>query len=234
MSVEDVSRPRPRLVETWFPYVELSRLVAADRRLRDPVYGVHRWFARRPATLVRALLLCADLPGAAAEGTFWERHGSSNPWLSGVTVYDPFLGGGTSLVEAARMGASVAGRDVDPLAVALANTELHPQVAGAAATAAQSLIDHLRDQLGELFGAADAEWTPLHWFWLRRVTCPHCAEEGLLYRDLILARSTGRRGSVVRAADISAFCPDCLAVHSLAGIWPVRRQRVSSPALTVV
>lgn len=217
MAVQETSRLLPRLVETRFPYVEVSRLVAADRRLRDPVYGVHRWFARRPATLVRALLLGADLPGTASEETFWERHGSSQPWLSGVTVYDPFLGGGTSLVEAARMGASVAGRDVDPLAVALATTELHPQIAEAAATAAQSLIDYLRDELGRLYSADDAEWTALHWFWLRRVTCPHCAEEGLLYRDLILARSAGRRGSVVRAAEVSAFCPDCLAVHSLTG-----------------
>jgi len=215
--VLETSRSSPRLVETWFPYVEMSKLVAADRRLRDPVYGVHRWFARRPATLVRALLLGADLPATASEETFWERHGSSQRWLSGVNVYDPFLGGGTSLVEAARMGADVAGRDVDPLAVALGSTELHPEVAEAAATQAESLIDHLRDQVGGLYASDDAEWIPLHWFWLRRVTCTHCAEEGLLYRDLILARSAGRQGSVVRAAEVSAFCPDCLRVHSLAG-----------------
>lgn len=237
MSVEETSLLVPRLVETWFPYVEMSRLVAADRRLRDPVYGVHRWFARRPATLVRALLLGADLPATVSKETFWERHGSSNPWLSGVTVFDPFVGGGTSLVEAARMGASVAGRDVDPMAVALANTELHPEVAEGAATTAESLIDHLRDVLRELYGPENAEWTPLHWFWLRRVRCPHCAEGGLLYRDLILARSSGRQGSVVREAEISAFCPDCLAVHSLPGgrttvVCCRRRRRLTSATFT--
>lgn len=212
-----ISRQAPRLVETWFPYIEMSRLVLADRRLRDPVYGVHRWFARRPATLVRALLVGADLPAATSKKAFWERHSSAEAWLSGTTVYDPFLGGGTSLVEAARMGANVAGRDVDPMAVALANTELHPEVAYAAATEAQVLIDHLREKFGDFYATDDSDWTPLHWFWLRQVTCPHCQDDGLLYRDLILARSAGRIGSVVRAAEISAFCPDCLTVHSLAG-----------------
>lgn len=217
MSDALTSRRAPRLVETWFPYVEMSRLVAADRRLRDPVYGVHRWFARRPATLVRALLLGADLPATTSAVTFWERHSLPEPWLSGTTVYDPFLGGGTSLVEAARMGANVAGRDVDPLAVTVASTELHPEVAAAVIAEAQELIDYLRDKVGDLYATDETEWTPLHWFWLRQVTCPQCQEEGLLYRDLILARSAGRLGSVVRTAAISAFCPDCLTVHSLAG-----------------
>lgn len=215
MGADGTRRPSPRLVERWFPYVELSRLVAADRRLRDPVYGVHRWFARRPATLVRALLLGADLPSTATGEMFWERHRSPQRWLSGVTVYDPFVGGGTSLVEAARMGADVAGRDVDPLAVSLANTELHPEVSEAAAAEAELLIAHLQDVVGDMYAPAKAAWTPLHWFWLRRVTCPHCAEQGLLYRDLVLARSAGHRGAVVRSAEVTAFCPDCLSVHSL-------------------
>lgn len=86
MGADAISRRSPRLVERWFPYVELSRLVAADRRLRDPVYGVHRWFARRPATLVRALLLGADLPSTATSEMFWKRHRSAERWLSDVTV----------------------------------------------------------------------------------------------------------------------------------------------------
>ena len=223
MGSSTTSEPAPRLVERWFPSIELSKLVAADRRLRDPVYAVHRWFARRPATLVRALLLCADLPATATDEMFWERHRSPQRWLSGITVYDPFLGGGTSLVEAARMGADVAGRDVDPLAVSLASTELHPEVSEVAAAEAKLLIADLQALVGDLYApagpptgtAAERAWTPLHWFWLRRVTCPHCANTGLLYRDLVLARSVGQRGSVVRSAEVSAFCPDCLVVHSL-------------------
>jgi putative DNA methylase len=200
------ARQGPRLVETWFPSVEVSRLVAADRRLRDPVYGVHRWFARRPATLV---------PATESAASFWEKHRAAGPWLSGASVYDPFIGGGTSLVEAARMGAHVAGRDVDPLAVALVNTELRTYVAGAATVTAGALVEYLSEEVGEFFSIGSSEWAPLHWFWLRRVCCLHCSTGGLMYRDLILARSEGRVGSVVRTAEMSAFCPECLAVHSL-------------------
>jgi putative DNA methylase len=115
------------------------------------------------------------------------------------------------------MSASVYGRDVDPLACALVLAELEQPEAEAAAAAAKELTAYLSSNLGHLFDAGDGPWTPLHWFWLRRVHCPQCNARSLVYRDLVLARSQGRVGSVVRDADTHAFCPDCLSVHALRG-----------------
>lgn len=216
MVVEPVS-DNARLIETWFPSVELSRLVAADRRLRDPVYGLHRWFARRPPTLVRGLLLAAALDSSASRDEFWKAHATPGTWLNGHQAYDPFMGGGTSLVEAARMGASVAGRDVDPVATDVVTAQLTPSASVIAIEVAEALVAELAKSLALLMSADDESWLPLHWFWLRKPVCPHCDEAGLLYKDLIVARSDRRTGSVVRADELHAFCPECLAVHGLKG-----------------
>lgn len=202
------------MVEAWFPYVAVSQLVAADRRSKDPVYGVHRWFARRPPTLVRALLLASHLDADTDTDAFWDKHSTPGAWLADAVVYDPFMGGGTSLVESARMGAAVVGRDVDPIAVAVVGSELHG-IARGFETAADHLLAELRAELGGYFGGPDSEWTPLHWFWLTRPVCPHCGVAGLLYKDLIIATSSGKAGSVVRDDEMHAFCPDCLTVHSM-------------------
>lgn len=202
-----------RLVESWFPYIAISQLVAADRRGKDPVYGVHKWFARRPPTLVRALLLASHLTDADRE-QFWRLHSEPGGWLNDAVVYDPFMGGGTSLVEAARMGASVVGRDVDPIAVAVVSAELNGYVPGFDEISSTLLAD-LANDLGGYFRGADPDWTPLHWFWLSRPVCGHCSHRGLLYKDLIIATSSGRDGSVLRDAAIHAFCPLCLEVHAL-------------------
>lgn len=202
-----------RLVESWFPYIGVSRLVAADRRGKDPVYGVHKWFARRPPTLVRALLLASHLT-ANDRDQFWRLHAEPGHWLRDAVVYDPFMGGGTSLVEAARLGASVVGRDVDPVAVAVVGSELDGYV-DAFGTASAQLVDGLAERFGSYFASEDSEWTPLHWFWLSRPTCNECGTPGLLYKDLIIATSSGRNGSVVRDDAIHAFCPDCLEVHAI-------------------
>jgi putative DNA methylase len=161
-------------------------------------------------------LLSAYLPETATPSEFWRRHESAGAWLADADVYDPFMGGGTSLVEAARMGVSVTGRDVDPLATAVVSAELAPDVVAEAAVIAGELIADLHRRTAAYFmGSLPSEWTPLHWFWLRRVNCPRCQEPGLLYRDLVLARSVGRAGAVVRDHAVHAFCPVCLAIHTL-------------------
>ncbi|MGV1005699.1 MAG: hypothetical protein ACOYEV_13260 [Candidatus Nanopelagicales bacterium] len=215
-----------RLIESWFPYVEISHLVAADRRRKDPVYGVHKWFARRPPTLVRALLLASQLSNDAVadeadvqgngnpQEEFWIKHGNAGPWLAGARTYDPFMGGGTSLVESARMGAHVAGRDVDPIAVAVVGSELHGP-AEDFEQAYESLAKKLNTEFGAYYAGPDNDWMPLHWFWLVRPVCGGCGEAGLLYKDLILATSTGRNGAVRRENGMHAFCPDCLTVHAI-------------------
>ena len=208
------SRGHARLVESWFPYVEVSRLVAADRRSKDPVYGVHKWFARRPPTLVRALLLASHLKSTDDSTRFWSMHSEPGAWLSEAVVYDPFMGGGTSLVESARMGAAVFGRDVDPIAVEVVRSELHGPVAEFA-DASETLLNDLRTESGRLFTGPDPEWIPLHWFWLLRPICNECGQAGLLYKDLIIATSSGQEGSVVRDDEMHAFCPECLTVHPM-------------------
>lgn len=203
-----------RLIESWFPYIALSRLVASDRRSKDPVYGVHKWFARRPPTLVRALLIASYLMDDVDAETFWGMHSKPGMWFREAVVYDPFMGGGTSLVESARMGAAVFGRDIDPIAVAVVDLELRG-LSGGFDVKSTALLTEIESELKQYFAGPDPEWTPLHWFWLLKPVCNHCRKPGLLYKDLIIATSSGRQGSVVRDESMHAFCPICLTVHPL-------------------
>src|SRR5207253_9998077 len=59
-----------------------------------PIIAVHKWFARRPGSLFRALLLAEF-----GDGPLCERFFDSNR-LQGIRVADPFMGGGTPLLEA--------------------------------------------------------------------------------------------------------------------------------------
>lgn len=83
------------------PALERALAVAADeRRTRQHVHGFHSYPAR----------LHPDTAAALIE-SFSE---------AGQRVLDPFCGSGTVLVEARRLGRAAVGRDLNPLAVALA------------------------------------------------------------------------------------------------------------------
>jgi adenine-specific DNA methylase len=212
----DAREPRlnASFLEEAFPFAELSALARADRFSTDPTYSVHKWWARRPPAVIRALLLSATLPAATTADEFWEHYRDDDAPLEGLHVGDGFLGGATSLVEGARLGAKVTGVDVDPLAVRIAEEELAAPDAGALERAAGLLLEHLRVTLAELYPVVDGR-VPLHYFYAREIDCPSCHERTLLYRNLVLARDDGRDGAVVRDSAIVAFCPDCRALHHL-------------------
>jgi putative DNA methylase len=203
------------LLEGKFPFVEVSEVARRDRYSRDPVYAAHKWWARRPPAVIRALLIAASLPASTSPPEFWKRFVSREELLADFHVGDPFSGGATSLVEAARLGASVTGTDVDPLAVEIARHELDGVDQEEFALLARRLLDELRADLGHLYPQASKEHESLHSFWLRELSCPSCSHVSLIYRSLILARHAGLQGGVVRDAAIHAFCPQCRTIHAL-------------------
>ena len=64
-------------------------------------------------------------------------------------MHDPFAGGGSTLVEAARLGASVSGTDVDPLAVELVRHEIESFDEQAFGRAADRLFEFQREESSE-------------------------------------------------------------------------------------
>ncbi|HET8586592.1 MAG TPA: DUF1156 domain-containing protein, partial [Candidatus Limnocylindria bacterium] len=80
-------------LEADFPFQQISRLAQRDRNSRDAIYRAHKWWARRPPAVIRALLIAAQLPATTPRETFWTSFASSDLLLDGVHVGDPFMGG---------------------------------------------------------------------------------------------------------------------------------------------
>src|SRR5687767_5025899 len=99
-----------------FPTVPVSRLALCEANCKKPVYTMHRWWARRLGVVFRMLLLAEGSREPLSRGARWSRFYSAHQLPPGFTVLDPFLGGGTSLVEAAKLGATCIGADIDPVA----------------------------------------------------------------------------------------------------------------------
>lgn len=202
-------------LESELPYRELSMIAAADRRSIDPIYSAHRWWARRPPAIMRGLILAAALSSDTPISEYWNSFASPNKSLTELRVHDPFVGGGSTLVEAARLGADVSGGDIDPLAVEIVRHELRPAPDEEIRAAGEELLSFLRVRYSDLYPSDNSAEMPLHYFWLHEVTCPSCNQPGLLYRNLILVRDAAKHGAVVRDHPLTVFCPVDLSVHDL-------------------
>jgi SAM-dependent methyltransferase len=155
------------------PVEELAAFAARESRRPREIYLAHRWFARRFGTVFRGLLVAASTP---VSREFWAGYYNEAD-LTDIHVLDPFVGGGTSIVEAQRLGATVTGVDVDQVACAITRFEI-----GAADTppldeAATRLALQVGEQLAPFYrtrAPTGEELIVLHYFWVQVVACSGC------------------------------------------------------------
>ncbi|HNS40412.1 MAG TPA: hypothetical protein PKJ56_09230, partial [Promineifilum sp.] len=89
---------------------ELARLETYNKHHYRPNTYLHKWWGRRCGTTFRLIL--KGLVDDPANRPYYKPEG-----LEGKVILDPMMGGGTTLHEAIRLGASVMGVDVDPIPV---------------------------------------------------------------------------------------------------------------------
>jgi putative DNA methylase len=157
------------------PFEKITSILAREAVRPRAIFQTHKWFARRLGSAFRALIASTE---ATNEEEFWHAFYRANT-PTGKVVFDPFVGGGTSVIEAYRLGYQAIGADIDPAAVAITAFESLLPHLDDIAPVLQGLRQRFRHELAQYYGW-EGEFrgeVPLHYFWVQRVQCVHCGEE---------------------------------------------------------
>ena len=209
--------PAQTLLETGtLPIEELALLALREGQSTSPLFRVHRWFARRLSVQFRSLLAAISLH-RAGERRFWDRfYGDID--LSGLVTLDPFVGGGTSLIEAANCGADVVGYDIDPVAASIARFGLDIGSYDDIPLGVRGVEDDVAERIKPYHLTKDNTGRcveVLHHFWVEGRTCPSCGAEFDLHPHHQLAYDPAKGLQW-------AFCRSCDLVHEI----PIPRKQV--------
>ena len=177
-------------IEQRFNVPMIAELALREKQIQQnyrPVIGVHKWFARRPGTLFRGLVLAEFGSGSLEEAFF-----RSND-LSGVTIADPFMGGGTPLIEANRVGCDVEGLDVNPMATWIVGEEIKPIDLDAYEMVSTDLLDMLDEQVGSYYRTrcplyGDEDVPVKSFLWVKVLECEECGARLDLFPGYVVAR----------------------------------------------
>ncbi len=210
------------LLESGFPWRALRDVARREGTVKPPIYAMHRWWARRSPTLFRTILAAAALTSGSQENL--EAAAASPSLLAGKRVLDPFMGGGTSLVEAARLGAAVIGFDVEPLAAAITEAELAAFGRDIDWTELELELEVLTHEMQQFY-PAPAGWQVLHYFWVGSANCTSCHRRIDLHPTATLAADESRDFRVV-------VCLYCSALHRIS--FDRRRVDCSCGGRTIV
>lgn len=189
--------PSTKMIERNFQIRFVAQLALAEKQIQQnyrPLIAVHKWFARRPGTLFRSLIL-SELAGARVDQTYFRRHD-----LSDKHILDPFMGGGTTVVEANRLGCAVTAADINPMAWWIVRQEIQDLDLDRYAEAARSLRDYLRAEVGHLYQTIcprTGEVAEIKYFlWVKTAECSTCGKEHDLFPNFLLAKDVRHTANV--------------------------------------
>jgi putative DNA methylase len=199
------------MIERDFDVPFVAQLAQREKQIQQhyrPVIGVHKWFARRPGALFRALLLAEFADGQPLANRFFSGHD-----LSPLIVGDPFMGGGTPLLEANRVGCHVVGADINPMAYWIVRQEIADLDREAFRVAAQQVIDAVEAEVGALYQTTCTHCgnphTPVKYFlWAKQQPCVACGKPVGLFRSYVVAKNQRHPNYVL-------LCPTCGALNEV-------------------
>jgi len=197
-------------IDASFDVAGVSELAHRERSAFKPVYSMNRWWARRSSVVFRAILLglLDQRPTAKASGLYVNAN-VEYPEAADQVILDPFMGGGTTVVEALRVGYRTIGVDLNPLAWFIVRNEC----TAVDIEALDAAFDRVRKTAEKKVQALYATDCPhcsepsqiVHSFWAKEADCGTCDEVVEIRRDWIV----GRRRNHVNVEYAEIECSSC-------------------------
>jgi len=207
-----------KAIERSFPFVEISDIAERQSWRKDvyqPVYYIHKWWARRLSSVFRAIVLGACLP--ARDATDRESDDILDLFYKSVQfpdtlIYDPFMGSGTTVGEVHKLGCRVIGRDINPVSYFIVKTalstheisEVHQTFKAIERDVSLRIKAYYKART-EHHGLVDV----LYYFWVKFIPCPCCGARVDLFNSRIFAKHA-HPGKYPKA---KSLCPTCEAIN---------------------
>lgn len=201
-----------RAIEDGFPIEWLSDVAELEswrKEISRPVYHIHKWWAQRLGSVFRAILLGACAPkGSDIREMFYQP-----VRLRDMVVFDPFMGSGTTIGEANKLGCRAIGRDINPVSYFSVYNALgtynRPDVI--------KTFHEIKRDVGKKicnFYKAKLEngilCDVLYYFWVKTLPCPNCETPVDIFTKYIFsAHAYPAKHPVARAV-----CPNCNTINN--------------------
>jgi len=203
---------RVAALEKDFPFIEISRLAEHEswrKEIYRPITHIHKWWAVRLGSVFRALVLGSLL---SSEEDIWACFYKDLNFRDKV-VLDPFMGSGTTLVEALKLGAKAVGCDINPVSTFIVRQALTPVDPKALWDAYYHLESTVGSEIRRYYITIDpatGEQIPvLYFFWVKEVISPE-GERIPLFSKYVFAQHAYPK----QHPESKIVCPSCWGVFS--------------------
>jgi putative DNA methylase len=200
----------PKIETSQIPVEWLYSMALREGNSKKPIYRIHKWWARRLGSVFRTLLLLAVTPSDRPEDQIISDFYSKQD-LRPLVVLDPFMGGGTSIIESNKCSVRTIGVDIDPVAWFITKKEVEPCPVAEIEKALGRLEEAVGKEIESYYvtRAKDGQIVPvIYFFWVDLITCPNCKAEFEAHPHYQLLRDRKQSQQTV-------FCSGCHAISTV-------------------
>lgn len=202
-----------RAIENGFPIGLISQLAEHEswrKEVYRPLSYIHKWWAKRLGSVFRAIIIasCADWNQDVTE-LFWKAVDFPN-----TVVFDPFMGSGTTIHEAIKLGCRVIGRDINPVAFTMVHASLQHYSREAVRRTFEQISDKVGTQIRSFYTATaptGEQVDVLYYFWVKVISCPTCSYQIDLFKSRVFAKHAYPK----KYPQSKALCPTCYAINTV-------------------
>jgi len=202
-----------KFIEKNFPVQYLNPVAMAEGNAKKPVYQMHKWWARRLGSVFRMITLTSFSDEKESDDDIWYKF-CNGADLNGSIVLDPFMGGGTTVVEALRLGCKIIGVDINPVAWFTSKKEIEPVDLGDLDNAFCNLENRAGNWIKQYYRTKCPQGhdaNVMYFFWVKVAKCKSCDASVRLFPNYELSRRN----------DVNVvLCPNCLQVIETKGHNP--------------
>jgi len=210
---EVLQKTEYRAIEDGFPLETISRLAQHEswrKEIYRPIYYIHKWWARRLGSVFRAIILsCCVSKGEAVETLFYTPISFPD-----VVVFDPFMGSGTTVGEALKLGCRAIGRDINPVAVGMVTAALQEYSRREVIQTYRQLESSVGERIKSFYKtilSTGEQADVLYYFWVKTVPCPVCEHVVELFKSRLFAK----HAYPTRHPEAKSVCPRCEAINDI-------------------
>ena len=195
-----------------FPFSELSIIAEQEswrKEVNRPTSYIHKWWARRLGSNFRGLIIAGK---ECDRSVFFERFYSSTHY-SDTVIFDPFMGSGTTITEAVKLGATVVGCDINPVAAAIVRTALTSYDRCKVMSEYQKLEKKCSRRIGRYYSAMymGQKVETLYYFWVKTAECAECGSEIPLFKSTVFSKNA----YPAKKPEAQSVCPYCGNINAI-------------------
>ena len=202
-----------KIIESNFPIDSISEIANREsnkKEVYNPLSYIHKWWAKRLGTVFRSIIIGSILN---------ENHSLTDKLFSqndfeNITIYDPFMGSGTTVVEAIKLGCKTIGRDINPVSFTMVNAAIQDYTFSEVEEVYKDIENSVKGNIEQWYTSISKDndkLLVLYYFWVNTVKCKYCNHEIDLFKSRIFSKNAvPKKDSTARSV-----CPKCNAINHI-------------------